>query len=118
MDNKLTSEEKQTLLRMAREALEAGVRGQRQVGSDEPGRAPVEGEAIPSSMAGDLRVDREAIAGAIALIGGTPEAWSLMLRYNGLLLGLGLAGYVFAAVVFCRRDLPVEDKRTLNQTIL
>ncbi len=41
-----------------------------------------------------------------AMIGGTPEAWSLMLRYNGLLLGLGLAGYVFAAVVFCRRDLP------------
>jgi ABC-2 type transport system permease protein len=41
-----------------------------------------------------------------ALISGTAEAWSLSLRYNGVLLGLGLAGYVFAAVVFCRRDLP------------
>jgi ABC-2 type transport system permease protein len=36
-----------------------------------------------------------------------PErAWELSLRYDGTLLGLGLAAYVLAAVVFCRRDLP------------
>ena len=37
----------------------------------------------------------------------SPErAWELSLRYDGTLVGLGLAAYVIAAVVFCRRDLP------------
>lgn len=31
----------------------------------------------------------------------------LLLEYNGLLLGLGLAGYVAAAIVISRRDIPV-----------
>jgi len=34
------------------------------------------------------------------------EAWALSLRYDGVLLGLGLLGYLGAAVIFCRRDLP------------
>lgn len=33
-------------------------------------------------------------------------AADVMLRYNGLYLVLGLASYVIAAFVFCRRDLP------------
>ena len=37
----------------------------------------------------------------------SPErAWELSLRYDGTLIGLGLAAYTVAAVVFCRRDLP------------
>jgi ABC-2 type transport system permease protein len=36
-----------------------------------------------------------------------PErAWELSLQLNGVLIGLGLAAYVLAAVIFCRRDLP------------
>lgn len=36
-----------------------------------------------------------------------PErAWDLTLRYDGTLIGLGLAAYITAAIVFCRRDLP------------
>jgi ABC-2 type transport system permease protein len=34
------------------------------------------------------------------------EAWSLSLRYDGLLLGLGAAAFLIGAVIFCRRDLP------------
>jgi ABC-2 type transport system permease protein len=34
------------------------------------------------------------------------EAWALSLRYDGVLLAFGLAGYIAAAVIFCRRDLP------------
>jgi ABC-2 type transport system permease protein len=34
------------------------------------------------------------------------EAWRLGLGYNGTLLAFGLAAYVAAAIVFCRRDLP------------
>lgn len=34
------------------------------------------------------------------------DAWACSLRYDGLLLGLGLASYVAATVIFCRRDLP------------
>jgi ABC-2 type transport system permease protein len=37
-------------------------------------------------------------AGADTLLGG--------LGYNGILLGLGLAFYAAATVIFCRRDLP------------
>ena len=34
------------------------------------------------------------------------DGWRLALEYVGVLVGLGLAGYVVAAIVFCRRDLP------------
>lgn len=34
------------------------------------------------------------------------RAWQLSLRYDGTLIGLGLACYIVAAVVFCRRDVP------------
>ena len=34
------------------------------------------------------------------------EAWRLTLEYNGVLVGLGLAAYGIAAVIFARRDLP------------
>ena len=34
------------------------------------------------------------------------EAWSLSLRYDGALLGLGLAAYLLATIIFSRRDLP------------
>jgi ABC-type transport system involved in multi-copper enzyme maturation permease subunit len=30
----------------------------------------------------------------------------MSLRYDGALIGLALACYVLAAIVFCRRDLP------------
>ena len=37
----------------------------------------------------------------------SPErALALSLSYDGTLIGLGLAAYIVAAVVFCRRDLP------------
>jgi len=32
--------------------------------------------------------------------------WLLSAQYNGLLIGLGLAGYAAAAAIFCHRDLP------------
>ena len=38
--------------------------------------------------------------------GGWGEAWTISMRSDGILMGLGLAAYVCAAVVFCRRDLP------------
>jgi ABC-2 type transport system permease protein len=34
------------------------------------------------------------------------DGWRLALEYNGVLVGLGLAAYIIAAIVFCRRDLP------------
>jgi ABC-2 type transport system permease protein len=34
------------------------------------------------------------------------DGWRLALEYLAVLVGLGLAGYVVAAIVFCRRDLP------------
>ncbi len=40
------------------------------------------------------------------LVGGTAESWAILARYDGVLLGLGLAGYVIGAVIFARRDLP------------
>jgi ABC-2 type transport system permease protein len=33
-------------------------------------------------------------------------AWRMLVEYNGILLGLGLAAYALGAVIFCRRDLP------------
>ena len=38
--------------------------------------------------------------------GGWGDAWSMSLESNGILIGLGLAAYVAAAVIFGRRDLP------------
>ena len=35
------------------------------------------------------------------------DGWAVSLRYNGALLGIGLAGHLAAAVVFSRRDIPV-----------
>jgi hypothetical protein len=40
------------------------------------------------------------------LVSGTPEAWSLLARYDGVLLGVGLLAYAAGALVFARRDLP------------
>lgn len=40
------------------------------------------------------------------MIRDAENAVELSLRYNGTLLGLGLAGYFVAAVIFTRRDLP------------
>jgi ABC-2 type transport system permease protein len=34
------------------------------------------------------------------------DVLALSLRYNGILLAMGLAAYVLAALIFCRRDLP------------
>jgi len=40
------------------------------------------------------------------LVSGTAEAWWLVARYDAVLIGIGLAGYLAGAVVFARRDLP------------
>lgn len=40
------------------------------------------------------------------LVSGGWESWSLLARYDGVLLGLGIAGYVVGTVIFSRRDLP------------
>jgi ABC-2 type transport system permease protein len=40
------------------------------------------------------------------LVSGQPEAWWLLARYDLVLLGIGLAGYLIGAVIFARRDLP------------
>lgn len=34
------------------------------------------------------------------------DYWRLFLEMNGTLLGIGLAAYILATVIFCRRDLP------------
>ena len=39
-------------------------------------------------------------------VNGWDEAWRLSLRYNAILLGLGMAAYGVAAIVFTRRDIP------------
>jgi beta-exotoxin I transport system permease protein len=41
-----------------------------------------------------------------ALIIDPRQAWAVSLKYDGALVGLGLASYLVAAVVFCNRDLP------------
>jgi len=41
-----------------------------------------------------------------ALIIDPEHAWDLSLKYDGVLVGLGLASYLVAAVFFCHRDLP------------
>jgi len=40
------------------------------------------------------------------LVGGTTESWMLLARYDGILLGIGLAAYVLGGLAFARRDLP------------
>jgi len=40
------------------------------------------------------------------LIVNTESSWTLSWQYDGTLIGLGLACYVVAAVIFCNRDLP------------
>ncbi len=40
------------------------------------------------------------------LVGGTDEAWWLVARYDAVLIGIGLAGYLAGALIFARRDLP------------
>ena len=40
------------------------------------------------------------------LVGGTPATWWLLACYDGVLIGLGILGYVVGAVIFARRDLP------------
>jgi hypothetical protein len=39
-------------------------------------------------------------------VGEPAEAWQLLVSYDAVLLGLGLAAYVAGAVIFARRDLP------------
>ena len=34
------------------------------------------------------------------------ESWNILIQYNAILIGLGLAAYAVATVVFTRRDLP------------
>jgi hypothetical protein len=40
------------------------------------------------------------------LVGGTTEAWRLMLLYDGVLLGIGFVAYFVGCLLFSRRDLP------------
>jgi len=40
------------------------------------------------------------------LVSGQADAWWLLARYDAVLLGLGMLGYLVGAVVFTRRDLP------------
>ena len=41
-----------------------------------------------------------------ALVLDFEQSWALSLRYDGVLVGIGLACYVAAALIFCHRDLP------------
>lgn len=41
-----------------------------------------------------------------AMVDDSARAWMMSLQYDGVLIGLGLACFVAAGVVFCRRDLP------------
>ena len=40
------------------------------------------------------------------LVSGTPEAWQMLLLYDGVLLGIGLVAYGIGLAIFSRRDLP------------
>ena len=41
-----------------------------------------------------------------ALVIDADHAWALSWRYDGVLIGLGLASYVVAGAIFANRDLP------------
>jgi ABC-2 type transport system permease protein len=41
-----------------------------------------------------------------AMVESPASAWTLSLQYDGVLLGLGMASFIAAALIFCRRDLP------------
>jgi ABC-2 type transport system permease protein len=40
------------------------------------------------------------------LVGGTADAWRLLAVYDGVLLGVGVVGFVVGGIIFSRRDLP------------
>jgi len=40
------------------------------------------------------------------LVGDPATAWRLLLAYDGVLLGIGLAAYAAGALIFAKRDLP------------
>ncbi|MDA1040295.1 MAG: ABC transporter permease subunit, partial [Planctomycetota bacterium] len=40
------------------------------------------------------------------LVGDTADVWRLLAIYDGVLLGVGIVGYVIGAITFSRRDLP------------
>ncbi len=40
------------------------------------------------------------------LVGGTADAWRLLMLYDGVLLGVGVLGFVIGGIIFSRRDLP------------
>lgn len=40
------------------------------------------------------------------LVGGTVDAWRLLAVYDGVLLGVGVVGFVVGGIIFSRRDLP------------
>jgi ABC-2 type transport system permease protein len=40
------------------------------------------------------------------LVGGTADAWRLLVLYDGVLLGVGVLGFVIGGIIFSRRDLP------------
>jgi ABC-2 type transport system permease protein len=42
----------------------------------------------------------------LLFINDTENGWRLALEYNGVLVVLGVAAYLVAAIVFCKRDLP------------
>ncbi len=41
-----------------------------------------------------------------AMVESPASAWTLSLQYDGVLLGLGMASFIAASIIFCRRDLP------------
>lgn len=41
-----------------------------------------------------------------AMVSESGAAWELLFQYNAILMGMGLAAYVAAGVIFCHRDLP------------
>jgi ABC-2 type transport system permease protein len=40
------------------------------------------------------------------LVGGAADAWRLLAVYDGVLLGVGVLGFVIGGIIFSRRDLP------------
>ena len=40
------------------------------------------------------------------LVSGSPEAWQTLLLYDGVLIGVGICGFIAGTLIFSRRDLP------------